>query len=190
MRGLPVVCQVAYRGRHLVPAHAGVTRKHCQSIRLSTPRPRTCGGYPMRNGATVTAASSSPHMRGLPAHPARAVGDEVLVPAHVGVTRTSASTASAWASRPRTCGGYPNQRIYGKRLGLSSPHMRGLPAQDGGGTARRWPRPRTCGGYPWRLAQGPSMKASSPHMRGLPATKKRKPMGPQLVPAHAGVTRR
>ncbi len=129
MRGLPALKQGVTPIFGLVPAHAGVTRGLIRAARLRRPRPCTCGGYPVKNVGVGALDNSSPHMRGLPFGAKTLETEFVLVPAHAGVTRPSASRKPPKASRPRTCGGYPVAFPSSSTRTLSSPHMRGLPGE-------------------------------------------------------------
>ncbi len=83
-RGSAAAVWGAGRPVSVLPAPAGVSRSRPSSPAATTSPPRTCGGQPVRQVRTRSAAASSPHLRGSAARPDGRSGCRKLLPCAVG----------------------------------------------------------------------------------------------------------
>ena len=191
----------------VVPAHAGVIRRHAGCPTSDRRRPRTRGGHPDQHHHRGQQEESSPHTRGSSRDRAVRPLAGTVVPAHAGVIPRRRRPAARSPRRPRTRGGHPTTASPGGSTRSSSPHTRGssffavsaavvvsvVPAHAGvirapssSSPARRG-RPRTRGGHPLPVREEGTVTRSSPHTRGSSCRCSAVCAGYVVVPAHAGV---
>ena len=120
---------------HVVPAHAGVIRRHPVRGADLAGRPRTRGGHPHPQCGAAPRPPSSPHTRGSSALSVPIDNLRGVVPAHAGVIPGHRRPRAGPPGRPRTRGGHPVTTEPAAGDWKSSPHTRGSSAVPGGG----WP---------------------------------------------------
>ena len=199
------------RGHHggLIPAHAGKTTRGRGQSRSGSAHPRSRGENfgPSFEGCSRT--GSSPLTRG------KLGGDKLvgvlsrLIPAHAGKTDGGIQTAVARKAHPRSRGENAGAGAGIAAMSGSSPLTRGKPSrsQRNAGQIRLIPahagktspgqgRPRWCAAHPRSRGENEqgrtpflSPLGSSPLTRGKLDDVQRGPVGPRLIPAHAGKTR-
>ena len=176
--------------------------------RLKRDHPRVCGEHSTFCTRTMDGSGSSPRMRGAPNLVYTPSGDEGIIPAYAGSTRTCAAPPASPGDHPRVCG---EHAVTLPRLRLktgSSPRMRGahdffgcdifdvgiIPAYAGSTRTRTSatgsPRdhPRVCGEHADGQAVAASATGSSPRMRGALLRDRVWPVGRGIIPAYAGST--
>ena len=170
----------------LIPARAGSTRPRKRASYLHWAHPRPCGEHLDPTLKNVSAAGSSPPVRGAPAGDRSTRSDQGLIPARAGSTLARRCSRARLRAHPRPCGEHRAACVWKSRIMGSSPPVRGarvacvllrlrrglIPARAGStppsesenSPARAHPRP--CGEH----YRGPFMVAvsggSSPPVRG------------------------
>ncbi len=206
-------CSAQFAGQglqgHVLPADAGVFRRHWPAGRSGAGPPRRRGGVPPRPTGCSWSAASSPPTRGCSAARHVRQGVRRVLPADAGVFRSPRGPRSPRPRPPRRRGGVPPRRVGAGCVRPSSPPTRGcsvtvtryrplamvLPADAGVFRSPRTWRPtrtrppRRRGGVPpAQWATSPFM-TSSPPTRGCSALPAWAPRGPAVLPADAGVFR-
>ena len=207
-RGKPRVGEDSRDLARLIPAHAGKTSGRLLRAVLGRAHPRSRGENARANGPACPRRGSSPLTRG------KLGGDKLvgvlsrLIPAHAGKTYERKTGQPITAAHPRSRG--ENRRRYpdscrpqgsspltrGKRRcrGGNRGHERLIPAHAGktvAKSAKRWPdpaHPRSRGENFTRPRPASVVCGSSPLTRGKLDDVQRGPVGPRLIPAHAGKT--
>ena len=213
----------------IIPAHAGFTVHLVVAHDLSPDHPRTRGVYHGTRGVSTVRGGSSPHTRGLLRcqdtgidslldHPrtrgvyGRGRRGRVrrgwIIPAHAGFTVPLFALRYHDVDHPRTRGVYAESIWYCMECAGSSPRVRGLLVDDGGGdsgggiipacagftahtttvSSRRADHPRMRGVYAPQLFRARRWTGSSPHARGLRRGRGRRPARGRIIPACAGFT--
>ena len=198
------------RGRRIIPARAGFTRR---SSPLPTPprdHPRSRGVYWEPSVSTAAAPGSSPLARGLPAAIRRLRADRGIIPARAGFTHLFEEGHVSLSDHPRSRGVYFSGQLQRLQRQGSSPLARGLhdagsparapvriiPARAGFTAGRNDPlsrgrdHPRSRGVYNQMRAPPRSLAGSSPLARGLRQHRLGQPRLPGIIPARAGFTDR
>ena len=152
---------------------------------------------------------SSPHARGARLSPRDHVGEEGIIPACAGSTRSGAASPRSRRDHPRMRGEHVSHGAHGPLPRGSSPHARGALRADAM-EAWRWGIIPACAGstplpihhhlmeedHPrmrgehlvWRCCSA-SMAGSSPHARGAPTRQIESQLSGGIIPACAGSTR-
>ena len=115
----------------IIPARAGFTPPLRPSRLLWADHPRSRGVYDGVDGPATIRSGSSPLARGLQPSGDGGAGDEGIIPARAGFTKTTPGERARRRDHPRSrgvyaCGGCPPQGAAG-----SSPLARGLPSTAG-----------------------------------------------------------
>ena len=109
----------------LIPAYAGKTRVGAGSVSARSAHPRVCGENLPKALPMISAAGSSPRMRGKP----RSVGGiwkvSRLIPAYAGKTGSAGYLRTRQRAHPRVCGENLTGPCVPCRPRGSSPRMRG-----------------------------------------------------------------
>ena len=154
-------------------------------------------------------SGSSPLTRGKRTLAGQYGGVVGLIPAHAGKTNLGCNRCARHGAHPRSRGENMPRKIDHKRISGSSPLTRGKPSrsQRNAGQIRLIPahagktspgqgRPRWCAAHPRSRGENEqgrtpflSPLGSSPLTRGKLDDVQRGPVGPRLIPAHAGKTR-
>ena len=188
MRGKRVSRFCARRSGRIIPAHAGQTVATNTVLSIPSDHPRACGANPASCDTNISAAGSSPRMRGK----LQGVRDRIralrIIPAHAGQTVADCDDRAEIADHPRACGANRGLRA-GRGPGRgSSPRMRGkldhehratvgiriIPAHAGQTIRSLLVRyappdhPRACGANVRVLHARGHKCGSSPRMRGKP----------------------
>ena len=109
----------------IIPAHAGNTRQHNQSMLDLWDHPRACGEHRKNIQTSDTPTGSSPRMRGTPEFIHSRMFILGIIPAHAGNTFDDSQVKSDFGDHPRACGEHATvTTVPGSTLG-SSPRMRG-----------------------------------------------------------------
>ena len=208
VRGALRVHRIVIAHLGIIPACAGSTKGDVEIFNAVRDHPRMCGEHPVSTPLGVTAAGSSPHVRGalgITNFPTFMAG---IIPACAGSTGRCVVSDLPTRDHPRMCGEHTALIVKACRIEGSSPHVRGarrpcilqcldvgiIPA-CAGSTALHCPapplvrdHPRMCGEH---LRLGfvlPHRPGSSPHVRGAHSRRlqRRHPQG--IIPACAGST--
>ena len=207
-RGLPSGCPGRSRGRRIIPARAGFTRRTIPPPNFGTDHPRSRGVYGRGIEPRYGLRGSSPLARGLlPASP-RERGRIRIIPARAGFTTDKTRVTPHTKDHPRSRGVYTQSMVIGRQRGGSSPLARGLPRPVGesirfrriiparAGFTPPYPtqptsgtdHPRSRGVYWVGLGMGVGRKGSSPLARGLPTIPRPGIGAAGIIPARAGFT--
>ena len=175
----------------IIPAHAGFTVHLVVAHDLSPDHPRTRGVYHGTRGVSTVRGGSSPHTRGLLRcqdtgidslldHPrtrgvyGRGRRGRVrrgwIIPARAGFTPASPRPCRATPDHPRTRGVYAESIWYCMECAGSSPRVRGLLVDDGGGDSGGGIIP-ACAGFTAHTTTVSSRRADHPRMRGVYASR-------------------
>ena len=149
-----------------------------------------CGENPSTIAFVVSAAGSSPRVRGKPAKTLQPLDVEGLIPACAGKTLPAyLMHLKRWA-HPRVCGENPARRLALGRITGSSPRVRGKLQAEATRVRATEAHPRVCGENtllaPYVVFEG----GSSPRVRGKREGSDRLPGEGGLIPACAGKTSR
>ena len=194
----------------LIPARAGKTIPPRRRGRRWAAHPRACGENKGWLLPVVTAAGSSPRVRGKPRYVFVRGPTSGLIPARAGKTSSSARQGPNARAHPRACGENLHHHNLGCSSDGSSPRVRGkphrnpvlplgdrlIPARAGKTPSTKTSakpsraHPRACG----ENFDGPDvaqrLAGSSPRVRGKPPSPTVRPATPRLIPARAGKTPR
>ena len=149
-------------------------------------------------------------MRGSHLHRHTERSEPGIIPAHAGLTSTSAGTRRQDGDHPRACGAHMLLLALSAVARGSSPRMRGsrspdsriststgiIPAHAGLTAASTQfydsfrDHPRACGAHYYSRNGKVNFPGSSPRMRGSRIIAERRPLPPGIIPAHAGLTAR
>ena len=209
MRGAPCLTISPSCWSGIIPAYAGSTYRHRHKRLPARDQPRVCGEHFQQMHGVVSAAGSSPRMRGALCYGTITYLRYGIIPAYAGSTFMGSVTHLSRRDHPRVCGEHAVPAAVPLITQGSSPRMRGaqvhralrrhvagiIPAYAGSTCARRCgfrapgDHPRVCGehsvaSFRWSRAAG-----SSPRMRG--ALDKGLAVGGLvgIIPAYAGSTR-
>ena len=131
-----------------------------------------------------------------------------IIPAHAGLTPSSAPSSRCRWDHPRACGAHSRKLRKAGMMWGSSPRMRGsLPDDDAAAvlqgiipahaglttpksttTASGWDHPRACGAHIHMFSFPLSRRGSSPRMRGSRLRHTTAVDDNGIIPAHAGLT--
>ena len=111
----------------IIPAHAGLTFHDLHVSCSSRDHPRACGAHMPFTQDILSAAGSSPRMRGslfgsLCKHILKGI-----IPAHAGLTRKKKALKYGDRDHPRACGAHDDFALHCNTESGSSPRMRGSP---------------------------------------------------------------
>ena len=109
----------------IIPAHAGLTLRSTALIPAAKDHPRACGAHGDVRPADGSRPGSSPRMRGSPFLDGGFVILLRIIPAHAGLTASSASSTSKTRDHPRACGAHRTSFFSPLGMSGSSPRMRG-----------------------------------------------------------------
>ena len=208
MRGKPTRYSRSGGLTRLIPACAGKTPVLFDFVVLSTAHPRVCGENVPGEVTDLSAAGSSPRVRGKPRPQHRAGHRPGLIPACAGKTRAMGRDRRSDQAHPRVCG--ENSTVYTpvSRAAGSSPRVRGKPGvleeeaallglipacagKTAVWAADRSPgsaHPRVCGENLRVRSKITGEWGSSPRVRGKLPRAPRHRLHPRLIPACAGKT--
>ena len=207
-RGLHLYAGWPLARRRIIPARAGFTGVVDFGVLDEGDHPRSRGVYDVRPVGRVPADGSSPLARGLHVAVPAGGGDDGIIPARAGFTRSPSSSESPEPDHPRSRGVYPIRRTASSGMNGSSPLARGLhlpgvlsprasgiiPARAGftrsslGSPRRPRDHPRSRGVYASLGHEHGGTAGSSPLARGLPAHRSPRSSAPRIIPARAGFT--
>ena len=125
-RGLHGLAEVAGVGAGIIPACAGFTRTSSAPRPARRDHPRMRGVYLSGAVGRVSLSGSSPHARGLPAHPEHLLRVPGIIPACAGFTRERSGGSGRPRDHPRMRGVYVTGVGGVGVVAGSSPHARGL----------------------------------------------------------------
>ena len=197
-----------HRRTGLIPAHAGKTKSSSRSSDLERAHPRSRGENIVDKPNILAGLGSSPLTRGKQRSPPRTAVRSRLIPAHAGKTSGTGDAYHGNTAHPRSRGE--------NRLAAAQPHAgsgsspltrgkhevldkdaaaRGLIPAHAGKTSivssrfRAWrAHPRSRGENIIPASKASSSPGSSPLTRGKRVAPPAPPVGPGLIPAHAGKT--
>ena len=207
-RGKPTSARPASLSPRLIPAHAGKTDGGIQTAVARKAHPRSRGENAGAGAGIAAMSGSSPLTRGKRTLAGQYGGVVGLIPAHAGKTNLGCNRCARHGAHPRSRGENMPRKIDHKRISGSSPLTRGKPSrsQRNAGQIRLIPahagktspgqgRPRWCAAHPRSRGENEqgrtpflSPLGSSPLTRGKLDDVQRGPVGPRLIPAHAGKT--
>ena len=192
----------------IIPAHAGLTLIKRGDLDKMRDHPRACGAHMPFTQDILSAAGSSPRMRGslfgsLCKHILKGI-----IPAHAGLTLTKVARILDLRDHPRACGAHPLLTTSSTVSRGSSPRMRGshgfcdadvrvmgiIPAHAGltmtllCTAIRSRDHPRACGAHLACRRTKTRRVGSSPRMRGSPPLFSEADCRQGIIPAHAGLT--
>ena len=130
-RGSPFDWQFRRHGQRVFPAHAGISRWRIGAFRIpmSVPRPR--GDLPTNRDTGEQEVQCSPPTRGSPERAKREERNNMVFPAHAGISRNPPATARAARRVPRPRGDLPPMSETGSGGRACSPPTRGSPGKPG-----------------------------------------------------------
>ena len=192
----------------IIPAHAGLTLIKRGDLDKMRDHPRACGAHMPFTQDILSAAGSSPRMRGSHGFCDADVRVMGIIPAHAGLTRKKKALKYGDRDHPRACGAHDDFALHCNTESGSSPRMRGSPGMpedenEKGGIipahagltasllGSRLPpgdHPRACGAHGKRRGGHTAGRGSSPRMRGSRSLFMVKNMQLGIIPAHAGLT--
>ena len=208
MRGSRLASALPRTSAGIIPAHAGLTRPTAALAVAHRDHPRACGAHVRPILSLNSRWGSSPRMRGSQVVVPLDGAGCGIIPAHAGLTITSAGRTRWTRDHPRACGAHPcpvrsrffypgsSPRMRGSQLlhsllysssGIIPAHA-GLTFHDLHVSCSSRDHPRACGAHAdqaWRPRQD---EGSSPRMRGSHALHPRYSIGGGIIPAHAGLT--
>ena len=172
----------------IIPACAGSTTPSQPTHLTSRDHPRMCGEHCRPSSAIMSAAGSSPHVRGAPQDYVSRYGYRGIIPACAGSTYLTTKSAASLRDHPRMCGEHVSLTNVLTGVSGSSPHVRGARCQVGdevgyfgiipacaGSTeatakaiAAERDHPRMCGEHHHMGVRRRIRWGSSPHVRGAP----------------------
>ena len=192
----------------IIPAHAGLTLIKRGDLDKMRDHPRACGAHMPFTQDILSAAGSSPRMRGslfgsLCKHILKGI-----IPAHAGLTLTKVARILDLRDHPRACGAHPLLTTSSTVSRGSSPRMRGshgfcdadvrvmgiIPAHAGLTRKKKALKygdrdhPRACGAHDDFALHCNTESGSSPRMRGSPGMPEDENEKGGIIPAHAGLT--
>ena len=126
-RGLPLQAPRQLRCRRIIPARAGFTGHHIQTIALLSDHPRSRGVYPLRFKRADACKGSSPLARGLHDPVVSHSRTPGIIPARAGFTSAATPPIVFDEDHPRSRGVYPKSPATSSVTDGSSPLARGLP---------------------------------------------------------------
>ena len=135
MRGTLQKSAAPVKPNRFIPAGAGNTVSISAAKENPAVHPRRCGEH----SAALSAAGSSPQVRGTPVSTTLIEGRMRFIPAGAGNTTGRKVAACRGGVHPRRCGEHGLHLRFGKAKNGSSPQVRGTP--------RSWTRHR----YSWRF---------------------------------------
>ena len=209
-RGLLYHTHNPRRGRGIIPARAGFTRRTVTRVTHTWDHPRSRGVYTHWVAGPHPARGSSPLARGLLSAGRARLREERIIPARAGFTPPTPTRARRRRDHPRSRGVYGGASKCPQPAWGSSPLARGLRLPGGPvlGQGRIIParagftplrvvhdlppgdHPRSRGVYPRATRTCRVSAGSSPLARGLPAGQRCQPGGGRIIPARAGFTPR
>ena len=208
-RGLPPPPAWPRRGRRIIPARAGFTRRPGAGAPARRDHPRSRGVYCSGRGRSPRRRGSSPLARGLHVGAVEVGGVVGIIPARAGFTPAPAGGAATDRDHPRSRGVYPRYALRISSSRGSSPLARGLlggrrlpestlriiPARAGFTRMTStliWcepDHPRSRGVYRESHPAVGSLEGSSPLARGLRSHSLYSDQALWIIPARAGFTR-
>ena len=111
MRGSLARCRLRYLDIGIIPAHAGLTEPEKNGENHDEDHPRACGAHYTEVNNSRLWLGSSPRMRGSPLLLFAVRPRPGIIPAHAGLTLTSASHRYRAGDHPRACGAHPDDGI-------------------------------------------------------------------------------
>ena len=207
-RGKRALLRAQRRGRHLIPAHAGKTKRDRVEASRIPAHPRSRGENHDDNRPREIKQGSSPLTRGKPVRASRCLARLGLIPAHAGKTGVARYEDICGAAHPRSRGeNIVTTGDYDGNLGSSPltrgkrvPHYRrdrhgGLIPAHAGKTFNAGRFALICQAHPRSHGENTtassatfSAQGSSPLTRGKPGREHHQPVQAGLIPAHAGKT--
>ena len=207
-RGLQRPASPHARGRRIIPARAGFTRRASAGTAPWQDHPRSRGVYLHPANTQPQPSGSSPLARGLRLRQGRHGRAPGIIPARAGFTPPTISSLPREEDHPRSRGVYGVRTALWARIAGSSPLARGLhwlvmwvphatgiiPARAGF-TVLPGPvpvavqdHPRSRGVYPAGATRRCRAWGSSPLARGLLRQGNRREADQRIIPARAGFT--
>ena len=208
VRGSHAIVLLVARRNGIIPAGAGLTSRHPDTMHHCRDHPRGCGAHPTVKHCPECRAGSSPRVRGSllrEAAPSCAMG---IIPAGAGLTMRPFGRYRPWRDHPRGCGAHCTQTFLRVWRQGSSPRVRGsrrctsrercrhgiIPAGAGLTHMFRpirqtsWDHPRGCGAHSFRALLYACSEGSSPRVRGSRRDGEPVPWPLGIIPAGAGLT--
>ena len=208
VRGKLCLGYLQFRGRRLIPACAGKTRRRCARARARWAHPRVCGENELMNFTAATLSGSSPRVRGKLVEGRSERGFPRLIPACAGKTLAAVGVRAIHRAHPRVCGENPtftgeivhlpgsSPRVRGKQARLARlrllrrliPACAGKTCRPSVAIRRRSAHPRVCGENVVGEFEEVSGAGSSPRVRGKHPEYQPQGNFRRLIPACAGKT--
>ena len=173
----------------IIPAYAGSTTVRRVGAAKSPDHPRIRGEHPPSTLNLTSSFISSPHTRGAPLDPLRALAVCRIIPAYAGSTYISGPITGLPEDHPRIRGEHALAAGGDDGLGRIIPAYAGSTSSPASPTPSEPDHPRIRGEH-WRTLRMLAMaRGSSPHTRGAPSRSLRSIRRGRIIPAYAGSTR-
>ena len=130
VRGAHAIGDRLHRGGGIIPACAGSTcRERSKSLKHGD-HPRMCGEHRFTQFNALSAAGSSPHVRGARRLHRLLRRRPGIIPACAGSTMATVILLTNWRDHPRMCGEHADNSSMTFNSEGSSPHVRGALAVE------------------------------------------------------------